>query len=92
MSDPGKLRILRLTLKREYFARIVGGKKKKEYRKRTDYWKTRLEGREYDIVRFRNGYTADVPEMDVELKGVVKEGREYVIKLGAVLRSKNWPP
>jgi hypothetical protein len=47
---------LNLTLKREWFDEIAKGKKKKEYREYKPYWKTRLEGREYAIVRFKNGY------------------------------------
>jgi hypothetical protein len=59
-------RILHLNLVREFFVAVANGTKTEEYRDRTDYWRTRLEGREYDILRFRNGYGPDVPEMDVE--------------------------
>lgn len=52
-------RVLHLTLKHEYFAKIVEGKKPYEFRDLTDYWKSRLEGREYDAMLFRNGYHED---------------------------------
>lgn len=85
-------RILHLNLVREFFDAVANGTKTEEYRDRTDFWKTRLEGREYDIIRFRNGYGPDVPEMDVEWKGVEKVTRkglpQYVIKLGKIVSLK----
>ena len=87
----GEQKILHLTLHREYFAEIVAGTKTREYRDRSDYWKTRLEGRSYDIVRFRNGYGAKVPEMDVEFLGVEKRRDYYAIRLGKILRLERWP-
>ena len=76
-------RILQLNLHREC-----------RYRNRTGYWKTRLESREYDFIRFRNGYGPNVPEMDVEWKGVEKVIRnrepQYAIKLGGILSLKRW--
>ena len=68
-------RILQLNVERTYFDQIADGEKLEEYRERKDYWKTRLEGREYDVIRFRNGYGPDVPEMEVEWRGVKKRVR-----------------
>jgi len=91
MREP---RILHLAVLREFFDKIAKGEKREEYRDRTNYWKTRLEGRDYDIIRFRNGYGPDVPEMDVEWKSVekvVRRGRpQYAIQLGKVLSVKRW--
>lgn len=87
MSEP---RILRLNLVRKFFDQIAIGEKREEYRDRSDYWKTRLEGREYDIVRFRNGYGPDVPEMDVEWKGIDKRKDWYAILLGEIRSLKRW--
>jgi hypothetical protein len=84
-------RILHMTLVRRWFDEVARGAKREEYRDRTDYWKTRLEGRDYDIVRFRNGYAADAPEMDVEFLGLDKRRRCYAICLGKVLSIKRWP-
>lgn len=84
-------RILQLNLHREFFQRIADGTKTEEYRDKTEYWKTRLEGREYDVIRFRNGYGPDVPEMDVEWKGLAKQRDCYVIRLGKILNFKRWP-
>jgi hypothetical protein len=83
-------RVLHLNLEREWFDDIAVGKKHAEYREYKEYWKKRLEGREYDIVRFRNGYTLNAPEMDVEFLGVRRKGKSYVIRLGRVLKKKRW--
>lgn len=85
-------RVLHLTLKHEYFAKIVEGKKPYEFRDLTDYWKSRLEGREYDAMLFRNGYHEDAPEMLVEFLGCEKWSHSYAIKLGRIIELKRWPP
>lgn len=86
--------ILHLNLHREFFAQIVAGTKRIEYRERKKHWKTRLENRSYDVVQFRNGYAADAPEMTVEFLGVrrtTKLGRPvYAIRLGRILTLKHW--
>jgi hypothetical protein len=51
--------ILHLNLHREHFAAIVAGTKRIEYRDQTQYWRSRLEGRTYDVIQFRNGYAAN---------------------------------
>jgi hypothetical protein len=70
------------------------GAKTEEYREQKYYWATRLEGRDYDTIIFRNGYGPDVPEMEVEFKGVRKTTRSgepvYAIKLGKILSLKRW--
>lgn len=87
-------RTLQLTLDREYFDDIALGRKIEEYRARKEYWSTRLEGRTYETVVFRNGYGPKVPEMEVEFKGVRKTIRNgdpvYAIKLGRILSIKRW--
>ena len=89
-----KKKVLQLTLKSEYFAQIVDGTKHIEYRKYKPYWKSRLEGKKYDVVHFRNGYLRNSPEMDVECRGIklVGKGRdaEYHIKLGRISNLKRW--
>jgi hypothetical protein len=70
--------------------------KRIEYRKQTRYWKKRLEGRKYDLIRFRNGYASKAPEMLVEFCGVRRYGKArngcYAIQLGRVLKIKRWKP
>jgi len=79
-------KILHLTLKRESFAAIVAKKKRIEYREQKPYWRKRLEGRKYDVIKFRNGYSPNSPEMLVEFRGFGCHGKGrnayYAIRLG----------
>ena len=77
-------KILHLNLYRKYFDEIAEVTKTIEYRDRTDYWKRRIEGREYDVIKFRNGYSKNAPTMLVEYKGYTI-GDEYELKLGKVI-------
>ena len=83
-----KTKVLHLNLYKKYFDAIFDGTKTIEYRKKTDYWKKRIEGREYDIIKFRNGYAKDAPTMLVEYGGYEIGfngiGEEYRIKLGKI--------
>ena len=83
-----------MTLQRKFFAAIAAGHKRTEYREQKPYWRTRLEGRHYEFIKFRNGYTADAPEMMVEFKGLRRLGKgpeaRYAIRLGRVLWIKRW--
>ena len=76
-------KILHLNLYRKYFDAIADGTKTTEYRDKTDYWKKRIEGKEYDIIKFRNGYAKDAPTMLVEYNGYDITDR-YEIKLGKI--------
>jgi len=79
------MKILNLNLYRKYFDQIAEGTKTLEYRDRTEYWKKRIENREYDYIKFRNGYAKDAPTMLVEYKGYECLDKEYEIQLGKVL-------
>ena len=78
---------------RKYFDQILKKEKIIEYRDITPYWSKRLEGRHYDVIKFRNGYRKDAPEMVVEFKGIgivtFQTTPTYAIQLGKVLESKN---
>lgn len=89
-------RILHLTLKKKWFDMIASGVKKEEYREMKPYWHTRLTGRGYDVIRFRNGYAKDSPTLTVEYKGldtglgVIEWGAPgetpvYILELGKIL-------
>ena len=78
------MKILHLNLFRKYFDQIAEGIKTIEYREMTDYWKKRIENREYDIIKFRNGYAKNAPTMLVEYKGYTI-GKEYELKLGKII-------
>lgn len=73
------MKILHLTLKKKWFDMIASGEKKEEYRQDKPYWKNRFvkEGywhsqtcKDFEIVRFKNGYAKDAPTIDVECKGI----------------------
>jgi hypothetical protein len=85
---------LQLTLKREFFAEIPSGKKRTEWRKRKPYWCKRLEGKKFNLVRFRNGYASNAPEMLVEVRGIQRVGKgrdaEYAIRLGQIRKISRW--
>ena len=83
------MKILHLNLYRKYFDQILKGEKTTEYREVTPYWSKRLEGRYYDVIKFRNGYRKDAPEMVVEYKGMYVSDSEYAIVLGNILETKN---
>lgn len=59
-------RMLHLSLKREPFAVMVTGEKQEEFRKHSEWIRSRLfdkdeNPREYDYIKFVNGYGADKP-------------------------------
>jgi hypothetical protein len=86
--------ILHLNLHREFFAQIAAGTKRIEYHDQTPHWKSRLEGRHYDVVQFRNRYATRAPEMLVEFLGLRRYGKGrdayYAIRLGRILKLKRW--
>ncbi|MBC8096926.1 MAG: hypothetical protein H7Y43_14055 [Akkermansiaceae bacterium] len=86
--------MLHLNLHREYFAQIAARTKRIEYRSQTPHWKSRLEGRHYDAIQFRNGYATKAPEMVVEFLGVRRYGKGrkayYAIRLGRILKINRW--
>ena len=82
-------KVLHLNLYRKYFDQILKKEKTIEYRDITPYWSKRLEGRHYDVIKFRNGYRRDAPEMIVEYKGIYISDSEYAIVLGNILETKN---
>lgn len=97
------MNILHLTLTKEPFMDILESRKKEEYRQDKPFWTSRFEGREksYTHILFRNGYSANVPEMLVECKKIQLEYWEYeddsyefvwVLKLGKVLQTKYLKP
>ena len=72
-------KVLQLTLKREPFAVMVTGEKKKEFRSPGAWILSRLvdsktgERKQYDRVSFSNGYGAHRPRFTVSYKGYTLE-------------------
>lgn len=94
------MKVLHLTLKKQWFDMIASGEKREEYREIKPYWTRRLadiRADEYDAVRFRNGYRTDSPAVTVELEGIFSgfgrkewgapSERVYILRLGRILQS-----
>ena len=103
MTDDER-KVLHLTLHRNWFDAIRAGRKKEEYRNATPYWDSRLrlkdtdgDGcggkifKQFDEVRFVNGYGKNRPFMRVECKGIYVSfnTKRYVICLGKILEVGN---
>lgn len=59
----------------------------------TEFWRKRLEGRPYDRIHFRNGYTSNAPCMEVEFRGLALGEWDgeivYAIQLGKIVSTGN---
>ena len=49
--------MLQLNLHREFFDAIAEKRKSVEYRAQSPFWRKRIEGKKYDLIKFRNGYS-----------------------------------
>lgn len=65
-----QLKVLHLTLKKEWFDMIASGEKTQEYREIKPYWQSRLVDKHYDIVELRNGYGHNVPKLRMKLDSI----------------------
>lgn len=63
------MKTLKLTLSKLPFEVMKTGEKKIEYRKPSDWIKSRLIGKNYDAVEFVNGYGKDKPKFTVKFLG-----------------------
>lgn len=87
------MQMLTMNIKRCYFACIVDGRKRVEYRDMSPFWRQRIEGLETPFrLRLLNGMLPPVPEAIVEVKRVVRDraSQQYQLHLGRVLRTRNW--
>ena len=64
-----KKKYLFLTLKKKQFEVTLSGEKNIEYRHFSDWIKSRLINKDYDFIKFVNGYGNDKPYMIIEYKG-----------------------
>jgi hypothetical protein len=85
------------TLKREWFAKIVDGSKRVEYREVKPYWTSRLRRvtTPFRLV-LRNGMSPPIPVLTVRIdrivpspKGKVRTGT-YALHVGRVLKVERW--
>lgn len=93
------MKILHLTIKRQWLDMILSGVKLEDYREINPWNTSRLANRKYDAVEFSNGY-GQVPKVLVELLGIHKgrgrlrwgapEHDVYVLCLGDILNVVNY--
>jgi hypothetical protein len=82
-----------MNIKRRFFADIVAGAKRIEYRRMSPFWKRRIEPLTQPFkLRLLNGMTEPIPEALVVVTRITK-GRsppEYRLHLGRVISVKRW--
>jgi hypothetical protein len=105
------MKILHLTVTKKWFDMIARGEKKEEYREIKQYWLTRLTylnedlpmwEKDFEVVRFKNGYLKKARTMDVEFKKLFigkpnpkwiypgfRNQNFFIIRLGEII-SKNF--
>jgi len=86
---------LKIFIKGVFFKQISRGEKYEECRKIKPFWTSRLYDKEgkripYEFIEFINGMKPDAPRMTTEYLGLSKRKDEYVIKVGKVLKRKNF--
>jgi hypothetical protein len=82
-----------MNIERRFFAAIVAGTKRIEYRRRSPFWKKRIEPLTSPFkLRLLNGMTHPIPEAVVMVTRVTRDraGREYRLHLGRVVAVKRW--
>lgn len=52
------MKVLHLSVKSKWYKDIESGIKDEEYRLMNDYWKKRLESKDYDLIYIKLGYPA----------------------------------
>lgn len=101
------MKILHLNLRKKWFDMIKSGEKKEEYREVKPYWQARLVKaglmKDFDFIRFKNGYGKDAPTIDVEFLGSYvadfgnplwggrdhKTEKIFVLRLGKIHEKEN---
>jgi hypothetical protein len=97
------VKILHLTIKKEWFNQILAGTKTSEFREIKKYWSNRLLNKdgtfkEYDVIYFKNGFNPDSPYLIIELNEIrifkekislFKSEKFYELVLGKILETGN---
>jgi hypothetical protein len=85
------------TLKREWFAKIVDGSKRVEYREIKPYWTSKLRkvSTPFRLI-LRNGMSPPIPVLTVRIDRIVPSPRgkarkgDYALHIGRVLKVEHW--
>ncbi len=87
------------TLEREWFAKIVDGSKRVEYREIKPYWTSRLSKVETPFrLVLRNGMNRPIPVLTVRIDRIApnprRKGRKrkgsYALHIGRILKVEHW--
>ena len=73
---------LHLTLKKKWFQLMLSGQKQVEIRKRSEWIQQRLINKDYDIIRFVNGYGKEKPFFTCKFKGYVIAKKDEELTFG----------
>lgn len=65
--------VLFLTIKKEFFGKILKKEKKVEYRYNNKYYNSRIDGKPIKQVILRNGYAKNSPELKVKVEKIIIE-------------------
>lgn len=93
MKKPKSVYVITTTLKRKYFAEIVDGDKRIEYRRIKPYWTSKLKRVRIPFrLVLRNGMLPPIPVLTVRIDKVVKNRKcgAYELHIGRVLRIEHW--
>jgi hypothetical protein len=91
------MKTITTTLKRKWFAEIVDGTKRIEYREIKPYWTARLRATPvpFQLV-LRNGMLPPIPVVTIRIDRVVpspwskKRSGTYALHIGRVLKVEHW--
>ncbi len=89
--------VITTTLKRQWFAKIVAGTKRIEYREIKPYWTRRLRKvrTPFKLV-LRNGMNPPIPVLTVRIDRISpspnghRRGGAYALHIGRVLKVEHW--
>lgn len=84
---------LTMNIERRFFAAIIEGTKRIEYRRMSPFWKRRIEPLSTPFkLRLLNGMTHPIPQAVVVVTRVRRDrkAREYQLHLGRVLELRRW--
>ncbi len=79
------------TLERQWFAKIVDGSKRIEYREIKPYWTTRFAkvGIPFRLV-LRNGMNRPIPVLTVRIDKITRVRGDYALHIGRILKVEHW--
>lgn len=82
-----QMKTLTVNIERQFFAAIVAGTKRIEYREVKPFWKRRIEPLKPPFkLRLLNGMREPIPEALVMVNRVTRVDGEYRLHLGRILR------